>query len=262
MRNLILFVLMFLMLLSSNSFAKTWYIKSDGYGDAPTIKAGVHSCVAGDTVLVAAGQYEFNDDAGTYLKNGLVVISESGPLSTILIGIPSVWPTRAFYGHLLTFDQQRNEINGFWFKNFDSAIMLDGGDCLVKNNIFSTNIVGLTLSFESSFSVENNTFYNDTKYAIDASNACQGSYLLCNIIWGQAIGLNFSVAFSNVFFDLADSYPYQSVNISVNPEFCGETAGNFFLQSDSPCAPSNNPIYENHLDPFFFRQVHYSLYYF
>ena len=35
----------------------TWYIKSDGTGDAPTIQAGITASTNGDTVLVAAGTY-------------------------------------------------------------------------------------------------------------------------------------------------------------------------------------------------------------
>jgi hypothetical protein len=31
-------------------------------------------------------------------------------------------------------------------------------------------------------------------------------------------------------------------NISIDPEFCGiDDSGNYFLQSDSPCAPGNHP---------------------
>ena len=42
-----------LLILAPPIFPRTWYINTDGTGDAPTIQAGVDSSVAGDTVLVA-----------------------------------------------------------------------------------------------------------------------------------------------------------------------------------------------------------------
>jgi len=39
------------------AFGRTWYIKADGSGDAPTIQAGVDLAAAGDIVLVASGSY-------------------------------------------------------------------------------------------------------------------------------------------------------------------------------------------------------------
>jgi hypothetical protein len=47
-----------LVLLSSALQARTWYIKEDGTGDAPTIQAGIDSAAHPDSVLVA-GTAEF-----------------------------------------------------------------------------------------------------------------------------------------------------------------------------------------------------------
>lgn len=73
----------------SLGIAETWYIKSDGTGDAPTIQAGVDSAQAGDSVLVAPGLYTGVNPApsGTALvvmKSGVTVLSEMGAAATIL----------------------------------------------------------------------------------------------------------------------------------------------------------------------------------
>ena len=80
-------------LLTSPANAKTWYIKVDGTGDAPTIKAGIDSAAVGDTVLVAAGTYTWaNQGTGSQFgmieiareNRGFVLRSESGAGVTVL----------------------------------------------------------------------------------------------------------------------------------------------------------------------------------
>lgn len=69
--------------------ARTWHIRPDGAGDAPTIQAGIDSAQAGDTVLLAPGTYTWSSQGGSgetllQLKPGVTLRGENGAGDTVL----------------------------------------------------------------------------------------------------------------------------------------------------------------------------------
>jgi hypothetical protein len=136
------------------------------------------------------------------------------------------------------------EINGFWVEGFIwdilGAITLCGSDIRVLNNILVGNRVGVFMNWDSFMRFENNTCYGNIEYGIEATDAST-VLMHYNIIWDRARGLDRSYVAFNDFMDLSDAWPYGGDNFSQDPEFCGAEAGNFYLQSDSPCAPGNSP---------------------
>ena len=73
MRRLFPAVVLLLLYFSlQTAHAGTWYIQPDGTGDAPTIQAGLDSAAAGDTVLVAAGEYF--ESLFWPFRNGIILI--------------------------------------------------------------------------------------------------------------------------------------------------------------------------------------------
>ncbi len=77
---------------------RTWYVKPDGTGDAPTVQAAVDSAVAGDSIYVAAGKYFDARDilvdgvtkrVNLHLYKNVKVIGESGPEKTMIKGYES-----------------------------------------------------------------------------------------------------------------------------------------------------------------------------
>jgi nitrous oxidase accessory protein NosD len=56
--KLLVFVLLLAVGMARPARARTWYVKADGTGDAPTIQAAIDSATGGDIVLVAPGTYD------------------------------------------------------------------------------------------------------------------------------------------------------------------------------------------------------------
>jgi hypothetical protein len=89
--------LLSLLALAGSVSARTWYIKEDGTGDAPTIQAGIDSAAYGDTVLVAPGIYQGPDNTDytmewLMLKSGISLFSVAGRDSTTLVHNATIQP--------------------------------------------------------------------------------------------------------------------------------------------------------------------------
>ena len=232
--------------------ARTWYVKQDGSGDAPSISAAVDSAVAGDTVLVAPGVYE---TIGVIeLKEGLIVTSEAGARNTKIAPQPYQYPLYLFScENFLSYT--RTEISGFWIEGFQYS-WANGGTILIescyelyiKNNIMTRNDIAISISAVSPIPslvyIHGNTFTDNLYYAVlGGYNNVQG-YIENNIVWGDCEDIGaYWIITCNCFFDLSDiPSSWTWANFSLDPQFCGTYEnGNLYLQSDSPCAPGNSP---------------------
>jgi parallel beta-helix repeat protein len=251
---------------------RTWRVNAAGTGDAPTIAAALDSCAAGDSVLVAAGDYHI--DSHLIIQDDRVtLVSEAGAQATVLErGAASV-------GMLVGTE---SVVDGF---TFNSIVIGNGGsfshDERISNNVLrgsgdpyesamifwmhyrmmiSGNCVysygsGIALLESSEFIFDNNTITAcGTALALDGGNPW--NTIRNNLIVGNDYGINLSggvvgeVSCNNVFGNSMANYLQgtdptgTNGNISVDPEFCAVDppgSGNFFLQSDSPCAPGNHP---------------------
>ncbi|MFH1754635.1 MAG: right-handed parallel beta-helix repeat-containing protein [Candidatus Latescibacterota bacterium] len=136
--------------LSNAGYARTWYVKDDGSGDAPTIQAAIDSASAGDDVVVAAGTYTWSNQ-GTTGDHGMIffdrnisgfdLLSESGPEVTIL--------DAEGLGRVMYFEAYNtNTVEGFTIKGGEAPLFGEfagGGialhindttfrSCIFKNN--------------------------------------------------------------------------------------------------------------------------------
>ena len=75
--------IIFLAASASKSFSRTWYVKVDGTGDAPTIQAAIDSAGMDDTLLVGPGTYSWSNQ-GTGTEYGMIRMMRGAPALTIL----------------------------------------------------------------------------------------------------------------------------------------------------------------------------------
>jgi hypothetical protein len=247
--RLLIMVLAILFGAAGAAHARTWYVKHDGSGDAPTIFAANDSATVGDTVLVGPGTYEIGNPI--FVKGGLVITSESGPLHTKLVPRPLYYPHYAF---VCRFFSKRTEISGFWIEGFrfggvdtGAITILDCRHLYIQRNVLVGNLeasIFVDTSFLSEGFIENNTIIGDgSGYAMEGNGA---GAVQNNIIWGRGSAIaGLGPLICNCMMDLADAGSMAFLNFQADPQFCGTAErGNLFLQSDSPCAPGNSPTPE------------------
>ncbi len=257
--------LLWLHLSASAAHSRTWHVNVSGTGDAPTIQAAIDSSSGGDTILVGPGTYAYALPLIIEDKDGLTVMSESGPQST---SVNAIALNFANYTSIL----------GFTFENYQNGIVLAWSHHLrVENNIVrNATEAGFNVYVASEVTIKNNLIYGcqtgmnigDVSGNIEVRSTtishCSGCGILTDatplalvnsIVSFNSVGVRavnpISILCSDVYgnstnYDLLGMSDPTGAdgNISADPLYCGvepQQSGNFLLQSTSPCAPGNHP---------------------
>jgi hypothetical protein len=265
--------------LASVVSAETWYIKPDGMGDAPTIQAGLDSATAGDTVLVACGTYYEHDvlmKPGVYLTAemsplGCVVldVQQQGagivcrglcPSTTIdgltitnalasameLIGSTDAGPTvrNCVFAYnacpaVYLFISSPSFENCLFYGNYSTdpwptATILSayGGSYLsLSNCTLAFNSAGIAAVVSGTAAIENTIIAHCDGFSLWHDDSSYMYPVACCNFWGNASAYEDSVTAA-----------YNPGCFVADPQFCGiPWSHNYYLQSDSPCAPGNHP---------------------
>ena len=124
--------------------ARTWHIRADGSGEAPTIQAGHDSATAGDSVLVSWGSYHEH----ITIDRMIYLVSEVGPLYTLVDGggtgrvltiLSSATPGPFLSGFTLQNGYDSLEGGGVWVRASGTVIR----ECHIINNNVGTFDSGL-----------------------------------------------------------------------------------------------------------------------
>jgi hypothetical protein len=156
---------------------RTWLVRVDGTGDAPTIQAAIDSTSPGDSVLVAPGTYTWNNQGTTDPygmihvvrgQNDFVLASQAGAAATILDG--------QFQGRIMFIAGYNNiVIDGFTIRNGRAPALgnfVGGGiaahlthdtvkNCIFFNNEAQASGGALWCGGVSSMTIENCRFYGN-----------------------------------------------------------------------------------------------------
>jgi len=267
-------VVILLVLVASPANSRTWYVKVDGSGDAPTIQAAIDSATTGDDVLVAAGTYNCGNQGSCQvttgmirMKSGIWLHSESGPVETILD--PSDLGGRVIYCENVAAGAV---IEGFTIRggSMDGFPGVGGGgircvnsDLEIVGNVIADNVTsdvfggsgyggGIELAGTGG-EIRGNTFMrNDgVSGAAISCGASSSPVISQNIITGSLGGValvcdggSAPTVTCNDFWDNEGGDATCTLgadNVFADPMFCDAPADDYSLHEDSPCATDNSP---------------------
>ena len=183
-------ILCLVVLIPALAPARTWYVKPDSTGDAPTIGTALDSSAYGDTVLVAPGTYYSDstgteDDAWIRMKDGVALVSEDGPEVTTLIKCPA---SAGGIDYVVSLDRTwETTLRGFTIRMWEfgecepgggvqfTAASCDEAHAVIEDNVITGGFVdGIRVRgpfpMSSSPIIKNNSITYCVDRAIDCAN--------------------------------------------------------------------------------------------
>ncbi|MBC2695048.1 MAG: hypothetical protein HF982_07205 [Desulfobacteraceae bacterium] len=225
--------------------------------DYPTIQEAVNAASSGDTVHVEPGVYQISQTV--VLKAG-ITLEGSGPCDTIIEAVDIPYEP-SNYGALIR-TSSHTSITGFRFKNVanGAAILCCGSgyvtDIIISRNVITACLIGIYL--DNPYATGEAWLINNT--IVDSQNVGihTNDWGIIHMFNNIVVGCNYGIYRYNVttwcweyndvldnFFDWYLRYqgPFQAPenNLSEDPLFKDENAGDYRLSSGSPCIDAGQP---------------------
>ena len=157
--------------------ARTWYVKPDGTGDAPTIQAGVDSATAGDEVVLGDGT--FTGDGNRDIEYGgkaIVIRSHSRSPAACIIDCEALYPEDQHHGFRFLGEGPGSVLEAVTVTNAweswggpGGAVQCSSASPTITDCVFSGNSAfiggGMGCASGSSPAVINCTFYGNFAFA-------------------------------------------------------------------------------------------------